>query len=166
LIQEYRVIDGMERVDIVNTMDRENVREKEAVHFAFPVNPMDGTLRLDGGWGIVRPTADQLPGSCVEYLSAGRWMDIANQEHGLTWTTVETPLVQVGAMVNEFPDDHGLRQWRKEIIPGSTFYSSCNEQLLAHELRRPSPALHRSAMPLPARHVRATDAFRRASSRS
>ena len=58
--------------------------------------------------------------SCVEYLSAGRWMDIANQEHGLTWTTVETPLVQVGAMVNESPDEHGLRQWRKEIIPGST----------------------------------------------
>lgn len=123
LVQEYRVTDGLARIEMVNRMDKEKVREKESVHFAFPANPADGTFRLDGGWGIVRPTADQLPGSCVEYLSTGRWMTLANQEQGLTWTTVETPLVQVGALVNEAPDDHGLRQWRKDIIPGSTFYS-------------------------------------------
>jgi hypothetical protein len=123
LVQEYRVIDEIERVDMVNTMDKEKIREKEAVHFAFPANPKDGVFRLDGGWGIVRPVADQLPGSCAEYFSTGRWLDISNQEYGLTWTTVETPLVQVGAMVDESSDDHGLRQWRKDVVPGSTFYS-------------------------------------------
>ncbi len=162
LIQEYRVIDGMERVDIVNIMDRENVREKEAVHFAFPVNPKDGTFRLDGGWGIVRPTADQLPGSCVEYLSTGRWMDIANQEHGLTWTTVETPLVQLGAMVDESPDDHGLRQWRKEIIPGSTFYSYAMNNYWHTNYAASQPGVASVSYALyPHGMFVATDAFRR-----
>ena len=123
LVQEYRIVDGLERVVMVNTMDREKVREKEAVHFGFPAQPAEGTFRLDGSWGIMRPGADQLPGSNMEYFSTGRWLDLSNQDRGLTWVTVESPLVQLGAMVDESPDARGLRQWRTTLPAGTNFYS-------------------------------------------
>jgi alpha-mannosidase len=123
LVQEYRIVDGLEHVTMLNTMDREKVREKEAVHFAFPAEPSNGAFRMDGGWGIVRPGADQLPGSCVEFFASGRWLDLSSQERGITWTTIESPLVQLGAMVDESPDANGRRQWKTSVPGGSTFYS-------------------------------------------
>lgn len=123
LTQEISVIDGIARVDIVNVMDKTKVREKEAVHIAFPLRVPEGVFRLDGSWGIVRPTADQLPGSCKDFLSTGRWLDVSNQDCGVTWTTVESPLVEIGAMTDETPDSKGYRVWRTAVPPGTTFYS-------------------------------------------
>lgn len=123
LVQELRIVDGIARVDLVNTLARERIRTKEAIHFAFPFQVPGGTFRLDGGWGIVRPTTDQLPGSCMDYLSSGRWLDISNQSSGVTWTTLETPLIEIGAMTDETPGPRGYRTWRTTLAPGTHFYS-------------------------------------------
>jgi hypothetical protein len=123
LVQEIRVVDRLAQVEILNLLDKTKVREKESVHFAFPVSVPEGTFRLDGGWGILRPTADQLPGSCKDYLSAGRWVDISNQDYGITWTTVESPLIEIGGMTDETLGPKGYRVWRTSYSPGTTFYS-------------------------------------------
>ncbi|RPH36002.1 hypothetical protein EHM92_05235, partial [bacterium] len=69
LVQEITLIADLMKVEIVNILDKSMVREKESVHFAFPMNVPDGAFRLDGGWGIMRPMIDQLPGSCMDFLS-------------------------------------------------------------------------------------------------
>ena len=118
LTQEYRIIEGVGRLDIRNTLVRPEVREKEAVHFAFPFQVPGGAFHLDAGWGILRPTLDQLPGSCKDYLSSGRWLDLSNMSQGVTWTTVETPLVEIGQMTDETPGTSGYRPWRTELPGG------------------------------------------------
>jgi hypothetical protein len=123
LVQEIRLVEGLMRVDIMNALDKSKVRDKESVHFAFPMNVPEGAIRLDGGWGIVRPGADQLPGSCVDYLSAGRWVDVSNRNFGVTWVMTESPLVEIGAMTDESPNTKGYRVWRTAIAPGTVFYS-------------------------------------------
>jgi hypothetical protein len=123
LVQEIRLVEGLARVDMINTMDKSRVRDKESVHFGFPLHVPEGTFRLDGGWGIVRPGADQLPGSCVDFFSAGRWLDVSNQSIGVTWVTRESPLVEIGAMTDESPNAKGYRVWRTSLAPGSAFYS-------------------------------------------
>ncbi len=162
LVQEYRIVDGLDRLVMVNTMDREKVREKEAVHFAFPAEPADGTFRLDGGWGVMRPGADQLPGSNMEYFSAGRWLDLSNQDRGLTWATVESPLVQLGAMVDESPDSRGLRQWRTTRPAGTNFYAYAmnNYWHTNYAADQAGPATVTYAV-TPHGAFNATDAFRR-----
>jgi hypothetical protein len=99
------------------------VREKESVHFAFPVKVPDGSFHLDGGWGVVRPMTDQLAGSCMDFLSTGRWTDISNGVVGVTWTTVESPLVEIGRMTDETLRANGYRAWRDSVGPGTLFYS-------------------------------------------
>jgi hypothetical protein len=123
LDQEVRIVDGLQKVEIVDRLDKAQVREKEAVHIAFPFSVPQGEFRLDGGWGVVRPGADQLPGSCKDYLPAGRWVDYSNQECGITLTLGESPLVEIGAMTDERPGPRGVRLWKTAISSGAVCYS-------------------------------------------
>jgi alpha-mannosidase len=123
LIQEVTLVDGLAKVELLNILDKKMVREKESVHFAFPVKVPDGAFHLDGGWGVVRPMADQLAGSCMDFLSTGRWADISNGVVGVTWTTVESPLVEIGRMTDETLRANGYRSWQDSVGPGTLFYS-------------------------------------------
>jgi len=48
--REIRVIDGLDRVDIINTLDKTAVREKEGVHLGFAFNVPGGAMRMDIPW--------------------------------------------------------------------------------------------------------------------
>jgi alpha-mannosidase len=122
LEREIRVVHGLERVDLINTIDKQKVRTGEAVHVAFPFNVPAGVVRIDLGFGIVRPEADQLAGACKDFYSAQRWVDVANQAYGVLFTVNEAPLVEVGSLHNELPMSRNL-DWKKAQEPSSTIYS-------------------------------------------
>ncbi len=134
LVQELRIVDGLMRIELTNTLARPRVREKEGIHFAFPAHVPEGAFRSDGGWGIVRPAADQLAGSCMDYLSSGRWLDISNQQYGLTWTTIESPLVEFNALTDETLNAKGLQNLAHISCARDRFFLLRDEQLLAHKL--------------------------------
>jgi alpha-mannosidase len=113
---EIRIIDGIDRVDIVNNIDKVAIREKEGIHFSFPFNIPEGQIRYDVAWGIVHPEKDQLPGSCKNFFSTQSFVDISNNEFGVTWISPDASLIEVGAINAEKP-------WMKTIEPSQTFYS-------------------------------------------
>jgi alpha-mannosidase len=120
LSREIRLIAGLDRVDIINIVDKTNVYDPEGVHFAFPFNVPEGVMRMDTPWAVVRPEADQLPGSCKNYFTVQRWVDVSNQDFGVTWATVDAPLIEVGAIT---ADPRSAVGWIKRLEPTSTFYS-------------------------------------------
>jgi len=92
-----RVVDGLDYVEIINTVDKLPVRAKEASTSASASNVPDGTMRMDApGWAAVRPELDQIPASCKNWFSVQRWVDISNDRFGLTWSPVDAPLVGMG----------------------------------------------------------------------
>jgi len=103
LTREVRLISGMGRVDVINTIEKQRVRTKEAVHFGFPFAVPGGVVRIDLGFAVIRPEADQLPGSCKDYFCAQRWVDVSNQDYGVTLTVSEAPLIEVGDLNSELP---------------------------------------------------------------
>ena len=113
---EIRIVDGIERVDIINHLDKIAIREKEGVHFEFPFDIPGGQLRYDVAWGVVQPEKDQLPGSCKNFFSVQSFVDISNNDYGLTWATLDAPLIEIGAINAEKP-------WMKSIEQSQTFYS-------------------------------------------
>jgi alpha-mannosidase len=113
---EVRVFDGINRVDIINRLDKEAVRTKEGVHFAFPFNVPQGQLRYDVAHGIVRPEEDQLPGACKNFFSVQSWVDVSNDQRGITWATPDAPLVEIGTITAEM-------RWLKETDNAQNFYS-------------------------------------------
>ena len=53
--REIRVVDGLDRVDLVNMIDKKAVREKEGVHLGFAFNVPDGVMRMDIPWAVDAP---------------------------------------------------------------------------------------------------------------
>jgi hypothetical protein len=113
---EYRVVDGSPRVAIIHTIDKLAVRTKEGVHIAFPFNVPGGQLRYDVANGIVRPEADQLRGACKNFFSVQSWVDVSNDAYGVTWTSADAPLIEIGAITAEQP-------WAEAARSSSTIYS-------------------------------------------
>jgi len=113
---EVRLAAGIDRVDLITMIDKQSVREKEGVHIAFPFAIPEGQLRYDVAGAVVRPEADQLPGACKNFFSIQSWVDISNADYGVTWATVNAPLVEIGNITAEQP-------WMKSIGPATHIYS-------------------------------------------
>jgi alpha-mannosidase len=119
LTRDVRLISGLDRVDIHTTLDKEKNYRKEGVHLAFPFNVPDGKMRIDTPWAVVHPETGQLPGSCKNYFTVQRWVDVSNEEVGVTWATVDAPLIEIGAITT----DAAAVGWIETLEPSTTFYS-------------------------------------------
>jgi alpha-mannosidase len=84
----------------------------------------DGKMRMDIPLAEMRPEVDQLPGSCKNWLPVGRWIDVANAEHGVTWISLDAPLVEVGEVsATMLGSQRDPNIWRDYIEPTQKFYS-------------------------------------------
>jgi hypothetical protein len=123
LVREYRIVDGILRLDVAVTIDKEKVRDKEGVHIAFPFAVPGGSARVDVGWGFVRPEADQIAGACKDFFCARDSVDISNGGMGVTWISLDAPLVEIGAITDETPRQSERREWLKELAPSTLLFS-------------------------------------------
>ena len=132
LLREIRLVAGADCVELLDTVDKKRLEVasytskegKESVNIAFPFNVPGGDVRLDVPLGVMRPETDQMPSACKNWLTAGRWADVANHEFGVTWVTLDAPLVQLGGitatLLNSQTDPNG---WRKKIEPTQKLYT-------------------------------------------
>jgi hypothetical protein len=142
LTREVRLVAGCDYVELINTLDKKRAAitpkpgdwdfafsgGKESVNFAFPFNVKNGVVRLDIPLASMRPEVDQIPGSCKNWLVVNRWVDVANADRGITWVTLDAPLIDVGAVTAkligpETNDGTQFEIWRKHIEPTQTLYS-------------------------------------------
>lgn len=132
LIREVRLAAGSDHVLLINTVDKERLEAasyhasegKESVNFAFPFYVPDGEVRVDLPLGVMRVEKDQMPSACKNWLTAGRWADVANGDYGVTWVTLDAPLVQVGGLTATLLNSQTNPDvWRKQIDPTQKLYS-------------------------------------------
>ncbi|MBN1418740.1 MAG: hypothetical protein JXP34_08180, partial [Planctomycetes bacterium] len=137
LVREVRVIAGLDRVELANAVDKKRhggdsppdrfykrPEGKESVNFAFPFAVAGGVMRLDLPYAVIVPWEDLMPSACKNWFTAGRWADVSAAGRGITWATLDAPLVEVGgitATLLESQSDPDV--WRKEVEPTQTLYS-------------------------------------------
>lgn len=139
LVRRVRLAAGADWLDFSNLVDKKPAPSnpdktlsgmwsqyggKESVHFAFPFSIPDGKMHMDIPFGVMRPEADQLRGACKNWLPVGRWIDVANDYQGVTWVTLDAPLVEVGEIsATLVGSQHNPVLWRDEIAPTQKVYS-------------------------------------------
>jgi hypothetical protein len=123
LVREVRVIEGLDRVELVNHVDRKSVREKDGVHFGFGFNVPAATLRMETPWAIVRPNVDQLMGSCRNWFTVQRWVDISSKNLGITWAPLDAPLMEIGGLTANLLGSVHFNEWMTNALDSSTIYS-------------------------------------------
>ena len=116
---EFRLYAGLDRVDIINTVDKSLVYDPEAVLYRFPFDIDDPVVRVDVPWGSFRLEDEQLPGSSKNYMSLERWVAIQGADAGVTVASIDAPLVQFGAIRT----DAIVTGWLERIEPSATLFS-------------------------------------------
>ena len=142
LVRRVRLAAGIDHLELSNIVDKKAAPlnphpgkggpgdefaqrgSKESLQFAFPFAVPEGKLAMDIALGNMQPEVDQLPGSCKNWLPVGRWIDVANQNYGVTWATLDAPLVEVGSVsATMLGSQRDPSVWRKHIEPTQKFYS-------------------------------------------
>jgi len=142
LVRRVRLTAESDFLELINTVDKERAAlnphpgdgdqgsefaqhgAKESVQFAFPFAIANGKMTMDIPLGAMEPERDQLPGSCKNWLPVGRWIDVSNEDRGVTWATRDAPLVEVGGITaTMLGSQKNPAIWRKHIAPTQTFYS-------------------------------------------
>lgn len=96
LVRKIRVIAGQPWVEISNTVDKLPISDKEGVHFGFDFNIPRATARIDIPWGVMQPEKDQWKQANRNWMALQRWADISNDSHGVTWCSLDAPLMEYG----------------------------------------------------------------------
>lgn len=119
LTREIRLARGMDRLEIIDTLDKQAVYDPEAVHLAFPFHVPGGKIRIDSAWGHYQVEQEQLPGGNRNYFTVQRWLDISNETEGIIWCSVDAPLVEIGGIAAD-PVEYG---WLDRVLPGQIVFS-------------------------------------------
>ena len=142
LSRRIRLVAGTDYLELANTIDKLPAAlnphpgsggpgdefaqrgSKESIQFAYPLAVPGGKMRLDIPLGNMQPETDQLPGSCKNWLPVGRWIDVSNDEVGVTCVTQDAPLIEVGEIsATMLGSQRDPNIWRKRIEPTQTFFS-------------------------------------------
>ena len=113
---EIILYDGEKKVEFVNHITKEPVRDKEAVYFAFPVAAAKPSFQYEIQNGWVDPSTDMLKGAGLEWFGVGHWVKAAAADFDLAIVPVDAPMVNLGDM------NRGM--WPEEFKPkSSTIFS-------------------------------------------
>ena len=124
LTREVRVVNGLDYVEIIDTVDKLPVREVEGVHFGFAFNVPNPVVHINSPGAVFRPEKDQLPGACKNWFEVERWADVSNDKYGITWVTADAPLLELGGLTANLPRKQpNPNAYMKHIEPSATFYS-------------------------------------------
>ena len=132
LTREISVTAGLDHVIIVNTVDKTKLKAasyhakegKESVNFAFPFNVPGGRTLLDIPLGAMEPEVDQMPSACKNWFTVGRFADVSAADRGITWVTLDAPLLQVGGITATLLNSQSDPDvWRARVEPSQALYA-------------------------------------------
>jgi alpha-mannosidase len=94
IISEIILYENLKRIDLINTLKKEEAYEPEAVYFAFPFGIAGGKFRFEIADAEMAPEAEQLPGTTRDWHTVQNWVEIAGEKQSVVWSPVEAPLIQ------------------------------------------------------------------------
>ena len=122
--RSVRVIAGQPWVEIHNIVDKLPLEAKDGVHFGFGFNLPGARTRVDIPWGVMEVEKDQWPQANRNWFALQRWLDVSNDEAGVTWCSLDAALFEYGGMSANIATGWGGRgPWLTKLEPSSTIYS-------------------------------------------
>jgi hypothetical protein len=113
---EILLYDGEKKIEFVNHINKEPVRDKEAAYFSFPVAASKPSFEYEIQNGWVHPARDMLKGAGLEWFSVGHWVKASGGDWDVAIVPIDAPFVTLGDI------NRGI--WPEEFAPkSSTIFS-------------------------------------------
>ena len=121
LIRRVRLVDGEDAVELINTLDKIKELKPETVFFGFPFNIPGAESTLDAPWATVKVEKQQIVGANRNFYCVQRWLDVSNKDYGITWVTLDSPMMQFNPI--KIAHAFGAQHYRTRIEPGAYIHS-------------------------------------------
>lgn len=122
VVYEISRYNGLDYLQLSVSIDKKAVREKEAVHIAFPFALPDPTVRIGVGDRFFTPEDGQIPGANKDFFSVQRWLDVSGGGKGVTLSSPQGALFEIGDMVDEERINNGYKKWKDRQASSSTLF--------------------------------------------
>jgi len=118
VVRTVTVWKDLDRIDCeVSLIGKTETAVAEAGHVAFPFGIPDGKFRLELLGAVTDPVADIQEAGNRDTYSVQHWIDVADAKGGVTWATIDAPIVSLG--------DIRIFSWDAGYVPArSHIYSS------------------------------------------
>ncbi len=83
-------------VELETSFDKLDIKTPESIYFTFPLGIADWRAHYDTADLPVALDEQQLPGSCRDWLTVGRWVCVHDDGLAVTLACPDAPMVQVG----------------------------------------------------------------------
>ena len=104
-------------------IDKKTIRDKEAIHIAFPFDLPESQIRIGMDESFITPEKEQIAGANKDFYFIQRWMDLSNNDEGITIVSPQAALFEIGEMVNESKNSYGTKTWLDKTKLSSTLFS-------------------------------------------
>lgn len=124
LTREIQLVNGLNEIYLTNIVDKKNIVENENARFTFPFNVPNSQVRIDIPWATVKLDQDQLAGANKNFYSVQRWVDLSNENSGITLAPIEAPMLEIGDMNGQkWMTDMVVRPWITKYEPSTRLFS-------------------------------------------
>ena len=124
LRREVRLVKGSAVVEFNNLVDKQAITEKEGIHFGFAFNVPQSTVRVNIPWGVMELEKEQLKAGNRNWIALQRWLDVSNEEKGVTWCSLNACSFESGDLTaNIIGGAYESPLWIRKLQPSSTIYS-------------------------------------------
>lgn len=96
LWRDVTIYKGINRVDLCNTLDKQDILEPENVRFVFPFSIEQPEITMDLAMSEIHPEREQLEGVNKNYYSLQNGIAVGDLEHAICLTTIDAPFVELG----------------------------------------------------------------------
>jgi hypothetical protein len=118
----YNVFRGLNYIQITTEIDKEAIRTKEAMHIAFPFSIPNPMNRVGISDTFYIPGIGQIPGANKDFYSVQRWIDVSGPDYGVTLSSPQAALFEIGSLTDERPNNKGYRGWIEHADPSGTLF--------------------------------------------
>lgn len=94
LVQSAFLPDGDGYVEFESWFVMGQTTHPEGVYLMFPFDVPGAKARIDLGGQAMIAGEDQIPGVCYDYYTAQQWVDLSNEQAGVTIALPDNPMVQ------------------------------------------------------------------------
>jgi alpha-mannosidase len=95
--QEIILYSDLKKIDFRTRILRDATPFLEA-YFSFPFSVEEPSFIYEGTNSVIEPLKDQIPGSNTDYYAMQHWASINNSTWGITFTSLEAPVVEFGGL--------------------------------------------------------------------
>lgn len=122
VVYDISQINGDDKLYVSVLLDKRSIREKESVHIALPFSIPQPTVTVGMDNTYISPEKGQLKGSNREFFSVQKWIDVSNENMGVTIACPAAALFELGEMIDEKRITRDTKTWKESSKSSSTLF--------------------------------------------